>query len=159
MHAICKVNMTNYDNKLHIPTCVVSILYTHFKIYTRTGQITHKMILHFINNVLKQYLVSNEMPIKLLFFCFLSLYIISYFLLPSKYTRWKMSEIIFLCLCSFKGKLHAYLFNLCTENSAIAYDKYNILISRTKVMEFPHNSILNVFQTNRIRICHLLHSL
>ena len=24
--------------------------------------------------------------------------------------------------------------------------------------EFPHNSILNVFQTNRMRICHLLHS-
>ena len=28
-------------------------------------------------------------------------------------------------------KLHAYMFNLCTENS-ISYDKYNILISNTE---------------------------
>ena len=51
-----------------------------------------------------------------------------------------------------------FLFNLCTENSAIAHDKYYILSSNTEVTEFSHNSILNVFQTNRMRISHLLHS-
>ena len=85
---------------------------------------------------LKHYLVKkNYILIKLLFlFCFVlffifqSHYIISYFLLPSKYTR-QCQEIIFNL--SFKCKLHANLFNLCAENSAIAYDKYYILISDT----------------------------
>ena len=69
-----------------------------------------------------------------------------------------MSETIFLSLCLVKGKLHAYLFNLSTENSAAAHDKYYILISDIEVTEFSQNSILSVFQTNRMRICYLLHS-
>ena len=49
--------------------------------------------------------------------------------------------------------------NLSTENSAIAYEKYNyILISDIEVTEFSHNSILSVFQTNTVRICYLLHT-
>ena len=63
-----------------------------------------------------------------------------------------MSDTIFLCLCSLKCKLHAHLFHLCTEDGAIAYDKYYISILYTEVTEFSHNSILNVFQTNRMRI-------
>ena len=70
-----------------------------------------------------------------------------------------MSETFFVFLCSFRYKLHAYLFNLSTEDSAIiAYDKYYILMSDTEVTESSHNSILGVFQTNITRICHLLHS-
>ena len=34
---------------------------------------------------------------------------------------------------------HEYLFNLCTKNSAIVYDKYNTLISDTKVTEYSHS--------------------
>ena len=55
-------------------------------------------------------------------------------------------------------KLHAYLFNLCTDNSEIAYYKYYILISDTEVTEFFHNSILSVFQANITSIWHFLHS-
>ena len=66
-----------------------------------------------------------------------------------------MSETIFLSLCLFKFKLHAYLFNLSAENNAIAHDKYYIFISDIKVMEFSHNSVLSVFQTSRMRICYL----
>ena len=55
-------------------------------------------------------------------------------------------------------KLHAYLFNMCTDNSEIAYDKCYILISDTEVTEFSHNSILSVFQTNITSIWHLFHS-
>ena len=64
-----------------------------------------------------------------------------------------MSETIFLSLCLLKCKLHAYLLNLSTKNSAIAHNKYYILISDIEVTEFSHtsNSILSVFQTNRIR--------
>ena len=69
-----------------------------------------------------------------------------------------MPETIFLSLSLFKCKLHTYLFNLSTENSAIVDDKYYILISDIEVTEFSHNSILSVFQTNRMRIFHLLHS-
>ena len=69
-----------------------------------------------------------------------------------------MSENIFLSLCLFKCKLHAYLFNLSSEKSAIAHDKYYILISDIEVTEFSHNFILSVFQINRMRICYLLHS-
>ena len=135
---------------------------THFKIYTRTGQTTHKMILHSMSLNTTYFQMKPTFSccfvVVVFFFFLVTLDIISHFLLSSKYThRWKMSETIFLSLCPFKCKLHAYLFNLYTENSAIAYDKYNILISNTEEMEFPHNSILNVFQTNRIRICHLLH--
>ena len=46
-----------------------------------------------------------------------------------------------------------YLFNFCTENSTIAYDKYYILIFDIEVTEYSHNPILNVFQTKRMRIC------
>ena len=52
-----------------------------------------------------------------------------------------------------------YLLSLFTENSAIAYDKYYILISDIEVTEYYHNSVLNVFQTNRMRLCHLLRGL
>ena len=45
-------------------------MYTHFKIYTRTCQITHKMILSFINNVLKHYQVLNKILIMLLLLLF-----------------------------------------------------------------------------------------
>ena len=61
-----------------------------------------------------------------------------------------------------KCKLHAYciyLLNLFAENSAIAYDKYYILISNTEVTKYSHNFVLSVFQTNRMRVCHLLRGL
>ena len=47
-------------------------------------------------------------------------------MLLSNYTGWKMSETIFLSLCLFKCKLHAYMFILSTENDAVAHDKYYI---------------------------------
>ena len=52
-----------------------------------------------------------------------------------------------------------YLLKLFTENSAIVYDKYYILIYDIEVTEYSHNSVLGVFQTNRMRICHLLRRL
>ena len=69
-----------------------------------------------------------------------------------------MSATIFLSVRLFKCKLHAYLFNLSTENSATAHDKYYNLISYIEVTEFSHNSVLSVFQTNGMRICYPLHS-
>ena len=49
-----------------------------------------------------------------------------------------MSETIFLSLCFI------FKFNLSTEDSAIAHDKYYILISDIEVTEFSHNSILSL---------------
>ena len=96
-------------------------------------------------NVLKHYLVSNEILIKLLFCCCFSF--TQYHFILFLYSVKNVRILIFLSLCSLKCKLHAYLVNLCTENSAIAYDKYYILIYNTDVTEFSHNSTLNVFQT------------
>ena len=59
---------------------------------------------------------------------------------------------LLLSLCSFKCEIHAYLFNLCTENSAFAYDKYHILISDIEMTKFSLNS-------NRMGICHRLHTI
>ena len=151
--------MTSMITTVHFPTCVFSkgLLYKFQNIHKNKS--THSQINIALKRVHKHILVSNEILIKLLFFQ--SHYIISYFLLPSKYTRCKMSETIFLSLCLFKckhGKLHAYLFNLSTKNSAIARDKYYNLISYIEMVKFSHNFILSVFQTNRMRIFYLLHS-
>ena len=129
---------------------------TNFKIHGYiTGQNTHKIILHLMS--LKHFLVSNEILIKLLF-CYFSVTLyhfmhISYSLLSLLDEKCqRLFSDLSASLFSFKCKLHAYLFNLCTENSAIiACDKYYILIFDIEVTEYSHNSILSVFQTNRMR--------
>ena len=125
---------------------VVSILYKFQNIHTNnlTSQNIHGM-------KLKHYLVSNEILIKSLFcYFFQSHYIISHFFsLLYKYTRWrKKCQILFSYLSAHSSVSYTHTC-LSTENSAIPYDKYYILISDIKVTEFSHNSILSVFLTKK----------
>ena len=95
----------------------------------------------------KNYLVSNEIRIKLFWCFFQSHFIISYFFSLLSILGEKCQRLFAYLSAHSSVKLHAYLFNLSTGNSAIAYDKYYILISDTEVTKFYHNSILSVFQT------------
>ena len=81
-------------------------------------------------------MVSNEILIKLLFFS----HIMSFHIFCSLLSiLGEKCQGLFSYL--FKCKLHAYLFNLSTENSAVAHDKYYISIYDIEVTEFSHNSI------------------
>ena len=136
--------MTSMVTTVHFQTGMVSIgvLYKFQNMHENRSKHSQKNIA--LQKVHKHNMVSNEILIKLLFFhSHISFNIsCSLLIIPSE-----KCQTIFLSRCLFKYKLHAYLFNLSTKNSAIAHDKYYILISDIEVREFSHNSILSVFQT------------
>ena len=142
-------------NNLHIPTCVV-LIFCKFQNTQEQVKLPYKNHRPIAHNVLKHYVVWNEILTKFLFYSH-TISFISYFLLPSKLQNLRDYFLISLLIQVQNSRIYLSIF-FYTKNSAIVHDNHNFLISNTEVTEFPDSSILNAFQSIRIRIYHLLHS-